>query len=73
MLQSTELSDRYCSDYPGKSYLHLLNESGLRLGANLSVGCFGSLSFLMISSATFREMLAVAKLGVDLESVERFF
>ena len=30
---------------------------GLRIGSHLSVGCYGSLSFLMISSATFREML----------------
>jgi HD-like signal output (HDOD) protein/AraC-like DNA-binding protein len=30
---------------------------GLAIGATMSVGCFGSLSFLMLSSATFREML----------------
>ncbi|WP_101758341.1 HDOD domain-containing protein [Oceanicoccus sp. KOV_DT_Chl] len=30
---------------------------GLRIGAKLPVGCFGSLSFLMIASATLRDLL----------------
>ncbi len=58
----SEESERLASGQTVPLFKELAQERGypdigLSIGANLPVGCFGSLSYLMISSATVRDML----------------